>query len=108
MSCVCVSISRSAVRRQCISWVSLNNSFASPGFERARARGASHREPDHNQKCAELTMNTILLTSQIVCYGVGIVSASLNIARFVRRRHDKWQRKFRVVSWYVTRYDGRV
>ena len=53
-------------------------------------------------------MNTILLTSQIVCYGVGIVSASLNIARFVRRRHDKWQRKFRVVSWYVTRYDGRV
>jgi hypothetical protein len=35
-------------------------------------------------------MNTLLLTSQIVCYGVGIVSASLNIALFVRRRRRKW------------------
>ena len=31
-------------------------------------------------------MNTLLITTQIVCYGVGIVSASLNIATFVRRR----------------------
>jgi len=30
-------------------------------------------------------MSTLLLTTQIVCYGVGIVSASLNIASFVRR-----------------------
>ena len=30
-------------------------------------------------------MNTLLLTTQIVCYGVGIVSASLNIASVVRR-----------------------
>lgn len=30
-------------------------------------------------------MNTLLLTTQIVCYGVGIVSASLNIASSVRR-----------------------
>lgn len=30
-------------------------------------------------------MNTILITTQIVAYGVGIVSASLNIAGFVRR-----------------------
>ena len=30
-------------------------------------------------------MNTFLLTTQIVCYGVGIVSASLNIASVVRR-----------------------
>jgi hypothetical protein len=30
-------------------------------------------------------MNTLLITTQIVCYGVGIVSASLNIAAFVRR-----------------------
>ena len=36
-------------------------------------------------------MNTLLITSQIVCYGVGIVSASLNIATFVRRRGG-WQR----------------
>ena len=35
-------------------------------------------------------MNTLLITTQIVCYGVGIVSASLNIATFVRR--GKWQR----------------
>ena len=34
-------------------------------------------------------MNTLLITAQIVCYGVGIVSASLNIATFVRRR-GKW------------------
>jgi hypothetical protein len=53
-------------------------------------------------------MNTFLLTTQIVCYGVGIVSASLNIARFVRRRRAKWQRKFRPASWNGTRYDGRI
>jgi hypothetical protein len=35
-------------------------------------------------------MNTLLLTSQLVCYGVGIVSASLNIAMFVRR-HRRWR-----------------
>jgi hypothetical protein len=37
-------------------------------------------------------MNTLLLTSQIVCYGVGIVSASLNIAVYVRRQRRKWNR----------------
>jgi hypothetical protein len=36
-------------------------------------------------------METIILTTQVVCYGVGIVSASLNIAGFVRRR-----RRFRL------------
>lgn len=35
-------------------------------------------------------MNTLLLASQIACYGVGIVSASLNIAMFVRRRR-RWR-----------------
>ena len=37
-------------------------------------------------------MNTLLITTQIVCYGVGIVSASVNIATFVRRRR-KWRRR---------------
>jgi hypothetical protein len=37
-------------------------------------------------------MNTLLITTQIVCYGVGIVSASLNIATFVRRRHVRLRR----------------
>jgi hypothetical protein len=36
-------------------------------------------------------MNTVLVTSQIVACGVGIVSASLNIAVFVRR-HARWRR----------------
>jgi hypothetical protein len=36
-------------------------------------------------------MDTLLITTQIVCYGVGFVSASLNIATFVRRR-SKWRR----------------
>jgi hypothetical protein len=36
-------------------------------------------------------MNTLLITTQLVAYGVGIVSASLNIATFVRRR-GKWHR----------------
>ena len=31
-------------------------------------------------------MDTFLVTTQIICYGVGIVSASLNIASFVHRR----------------------
>ena len=38
-------------------------------------------------------MNTLLVTSQIVAYGVGIVSASLNIAVFVRRRRAAWRRR---------------
>ena len=36
-------------------------------------------------------MNTVLVTTQIVAYGVGIVSASLNIAVLVRR-HTRWRR----------------
>jgi hypothetical protein len=36
-------------------------------------------------------MNTLLVATQVVCYGVGIVSASLNIATFVHRR-VKWRR----------------
>jgi hypothetical protein len=36
-------------------------------------------------------MNTLLITTQIMCYGIGIVSASLNIATFLRRR-GKWHR----------------
>ena len=36
-------------------------------------------------------MNTFLVTTQIVAYGVGIVSASLNIASFVRR-HSRLRR----------------
>jgi hypothetical protein len=34
-------------------------------------------------------MDTILVTTQIVAYGVGIVSASLNIAVFVRRHRAR-------------------
>ena len=41
------------------------------------------------------TMNTFLLTSQIVCYGLSIVSASVNIARFVRHRRSKARRRVR-------------
>lgn len=37
-------------------------------------------------------METLILTTQVVCYGVGIVSASLNIAGFVRRRRVKLRR----------------
>jgi hypothetical protein len=33
-----------------------------------------------------LAMDTLLIATQIICYGVGIVSASLNIASFVHRR----------------------
>jgi hypothetical protein len=37
-------------------------------------------------------MNTLLVTTQIVAYSVGLVSASLNIAVFVRRRRAAWRR----------------
>ena len=40
-------------------------------------------------------MNTFLITSQIVCYSLGIVSASVNIARFVRHRRCKAKRVVR-------------
>jgi hypothetical protein len=38
-------------------------------------------------------MNTLIVTSQIVAYGVGIVSASLNIVVFVRRRRRVARRR---------------
>lgn len=37
-------------------------------------------------------MNTFLIASQIACYGVGIVSASLNIVAYVRRRRIRMRR----------------
>ena len=40
-------------------------------------------------------MNTILLTSQIVCYSISIVSASVNIAKFVRHRRSIAKRRIR-------------
>jgi hypothetical protein len=40
-------------------------------------------------------MNTLLIASQIVCYGVGIVSASLNIAIFARRQARLRRRRAR-------------
>jgi hypothetical protein len=43
-------------------------------------------------------MDTFLLTTQIVCYGLSIVSTSVNIARFVRRRRAKLKRRFRVAG----------
>ena len=43
-------------------------------------------------------MNTILITTQIVCYSVGIVSASLNIAGFVRVRRIRRQHRLRAVA----------
>ena len=57
-------------------------------------------------------MDTLLITTQIVCYGVGIVSASLNIATFVRRR-GKWHRlrsrrpiAYRLVDMIVAKKGG--
>ncbi len=47
-------------------------------------------------------MNTFLLASQIVAYGVSIVSASVNIAKFVQHRHSKSKRRFRIARLHVT------
>jgi hypothetical protein len=38
-------------------------------------------------------MNMLLITTQVVAYGVGIVSASFNIAVFVRRRRAARRRR---------------
>jgi hypothetical protein len=43
-------------------------------------------------------MNTLLITTQILCYSIGIVSASLNIATFVRVRRVRWQRRARLIA----------
>jgi hypothetical protein len=44
-------------------------------------------------------MNTLLITTQIVCYGIGIVSASLNIASFMRLRRNRRRRGVRQAQW---------
>jgi len=43
-------------------------------------------------------VNTLLITTQIVCYSVGIFSASLNIASFVRVRRVRRQRRERLAA----------
>lgn len=43
-------------------------------------------------------VNTLLITTQIVCYSVGIVSASLNIASFVRVRCIRRRRRLRLAA----------
>jgi hypothetical protein len=43
-------------------------------------------------------MNTVLITTQILCYSVGIVSASLNIASFVRVRRVRRRRRERLAA----------
>ena len=69
-------------------------------------------ETEHRAEQGDANMNTLLITTQIVCYGVGIVSASLNIATFVRRR-GKWYRlrsrrpiTHRLVEMIVARKGG--
>jgi hypothetical protein len=47
-------------------------------------------------------MNTFLLASQIVAYGVSIVSASVNIAKFVQHRRSKSERRFQIARLRVT------
>lgn len=53
-------------------------------------------------------MNTFLLASQIVAYGVSIVSASVNIAKFVQHRRSKSKRQFRIARLDVARHGGHV
>jgi hypothetical protein len=38
-------------------------------------------------------MNTFLVTTQILCYGAGLLSASFNIAITVRRQRTRWRRR---------------
>jgi len=76
--CARVSISRPAVRHPCRAQVFVEKTAANPADLATR----------NNEGPA---MNTVLITTQIVAYGVGIVSASLNIAVFVRRRRARWQ-----------------
>ena len=52
----------------------------------------------HSSKQGSQVMNTILITTQIVCYSVGIVSASLNIASFVRVRRIRRRRHLRLAA----------
>jgi hypothetical protein len=56
-----------------------------------RADRCAQAHPHHGTGASIMT--TLLITSQIVCYGVGIVSASLNIAAFVRRRRVRTRRR---------------
>jgi hypothetical protein len=71
-----VSISVSAVRHACRA---------------DHEQFAGRLSTDHEQESR--AMNTLLITTQIVCYSVGIVSASLNIASFVRVRRVRRKRR---------------
>jgi hypothetical protein len=46
----------------------------------------SAREPDKKKSTGTFVMDTLFVATQVVCYGVGIISASLNIAAFLHRR----------------------
>jgi hypothetical protein len=55
-------------------------------------RHCSEPGNEHQPSQGVCVMNTVLVTSQILCYGVGIVSASLNIAIYVRRHRVRLRR----------------
>jgi hypothetical protein len=76
-----VSISLAAVRRPC----------------RADHEQSADRLTQTHEQGAQ-AMNTVLITTQILCYSVGIVSASLNIASFVRVRRVRRRRRERLAE----------
>jgi hypothetical protein len=57
-----------------------------------REPGSHHKAPNQGSQA----VNTLLIATQIACYSIGIVSASLNIASFVRVRRIRRQRSARV------------
>jgi hypothetical protein len=67
---------------------SLLTTYQLVGMDNAWAQTAdgSAPEPKMCRTKRTLAMDTLLVATQIICYGVGIVSASLNIASFVHRR----------------------
>ena len=58
---------------------------------RMQVARSSAPEPNMCRTEGTLVMDTLFVATQVVCYGVGIVSASLNIATFLHRR-VKWRR----------------
>lgn len=89
------SISRPPARLYCRAGLVADDR---PQASLASGRGADGVPSSAQLECAVaegVAMNTFLMTSQIVCYGLSIVSASVNIARFVRHRRCKAKRKVR-------------
>jgi hypothetical protein len=97
-----LSVSRPLARLHCSSEHFGNHRFATTALPNGKRVSPAQVSTHKHMILGVSTMNTFLIASQIVAYGVSIVSASVNIAKFVQHRRSKPKRRFRIGRSHLT------